>query len=348
MDRIKKALRDSFNFLTGGTLDRNEAKKIKNNADWLRDEKIEELESAKEITNQDLFTLGQLKQMVYQKSINDFVKNYEILGRVDLKSLKESHSFNYSNFETDLLDMKIITTNLKEIGTVLGGGSLAGATAAFGAMGTATLLGTASTGTAIGTLSGAAATNATLAWLGGGAISTGGLGVAGGMVVLGGIVLAPIAIFSMFFGVNKGKQALNNAENYSDEIDVMVEKMTTLIAELAQIRRGSDLMANSIKGLDALLAFYNIEMEKIAYRLDKRSALSKFLIDPIKNKIFNISIFTEKEVETFAMATNIASMLSEIMRKPLMNEEGAFISQTIEDLDIMQPKIKLLVNQNGN
>ena len=46
-------------------------------------------------------------------------------------------------------------------------------------------LGTASTGTAISTLSGAAATKATLAWLGGGALATGGLGIAGGAVVLG-------------------------------------------------------------------------------------------------------------------------------------------------------------------
>lgn len=47
--------------------------------------------------------------------------------------------------------------------------------------------GTASTGTAISTLSGAAATKATLAWLGGGALAAGGLGVAGGVVVLGAI-----------------------------------------------------------------------------------------------------------------------------------------------------------------
>lgn len=46
-------------------------------------------------------------------------------------------------------------------------------------------LGTASTGTAISTLSGVVATKATLAWLGGGALATGGLGVAGGAVVLG-------------------------------------------------------------------------------------------------------------------------------------------------------------------
>ena len=50
--------------------------------------------------------------------------------------------------------------------------------------------GTAGTGTAISALSGAALTKATLAWLGGGALATGGLGVAGGAIVLGAVGVA--------------------------------------------------------------------------------------------------------------------------------------------------------------
>lgn len=59
-------------------------------------------------------------------------------------------------------------------------------------MSTAMLVGTASTGTAISTLSGAAATKAALAWLGHGAISAGGFGVAGGTILLstGAILIA--------------------------------------------------------------------------------------------------------------------------------------------------------------
>jgi hypothetical protein len=334
-----------INTITFGAVDRSDAEDIVNDANDRRDRNIRELESAKKITNEDIVILGELKQKVYQESISDFVKNYKVIGKVDLKPLKENNYFDYSNFKTNLVEMKIVTTKLEEVGATIGGGALTGATAAFGAMGTAALIGTASTGTAIGTLSGVAATNATLAWLGGGAISAGGLGVAGGMAVLGGIVLAPIAIFGMFLGANKGKQVLNNANNYSDEINVMIEKIKTLIAELSQIRRGSDLMSNGIQGLDSLLRIYNAEMKKIAYRLEQRTALSKFFIDPIKNKIFNISILTDQEAEIFAISANIASMLSEIIRMPLMNQEGAFVSQTLEELDIKQPQIQLLLNQ---
>ena len=51
---------------------------------------------------------------------------------------------------------------------------------------------TAGTGTAISSLSGAAATNATLAWLGGGTLASGGGGMAAGAFVLGGVVTVAV------------------------------------------------------------------------------------------------------------------------------------------------------------
>lgn len=66
-----------------------------------------------------------------------------------------------------------------------------GGTAVSGVAGAAAVwlvstYGVASTGTAIATLSGAAATNATMAWFGGGSLAAGGFGMAGGAVVLSG------------------------------------------------------------------------------------------------------------------------------------------------------------------
>ena len=70
--------------------------------------------------------------------------------------------------------------NLKAVA----GGTAAGATAAVGTAKVVAAVGTASTTTAISQLSGAAATKATLAWLGGGALAAGGGGIALGTVVL--------------------------------------------------------------------------------------------------------------------------------------------------------------------
>ena len=60
------------------------------------------------------------------------------------------------------------------------------------AMGIATTFGVASTGTPILSLSGAAATNAALAWLGGGTVAAGGAGMAGGKILLA--LTGPIGI----------------------------------------------------------------------------------------------------------------------------------------------------------
>lgn len=69
-----------------------------------------------------------------------------------------------------------------------GAGLAAGASVVFmpptAAMWVATTFGTASTGTAISALSGAAASNAALAWLGGGALAAGGGGMAAGNALL--------------------------------------------------------------------------------------------------------------------------------------------------------------------
>lgn len=75
----------------------------------------------------------------------------------------------------------------KQAGAGAVGAGLGVAVVAMGptaAMGVATTFGVASTGTAISSLSGAAATNAALAWLGGGAVAAGGGGMAAGETFL--------------------------------------------------------------------------------------------------------------------------------------------------------------------
>ena len=67
----------------------------------------------------------------------------------------------------------------------------------------------ASTGTAISTLSGAAATNATLAFFGGGSLATGGLGMAGGMYVLGGLVAGPALMVMGMITEAKSKEKID-------------------------------------------------------------------------------------------------------------------------------------------
>lgn len=78
----------------------------------------------------------------------------------------------------------------------------------------------ASTGTAISSLAGAAATNATLAWLGGGTLAAGGFGVAGGTLVLASVVTLPALIIAGGVFVYQRRQMQAKAHAESDRLNL--------------------------------------------------------------------------------------------------------------------------------
>ena len=118
------------------------------------------------------------------------------------KTLPQYHltEFNCEHWATLMVTGRSYSTQSgsAKFGTVeIIGGAMTVAGASAGTVVTvASAIGAAaSTGTAIGTLSGAAATNASLAWLGGGAVAAGGGGMAAGSTILatvstGGAVIA--------------------------------------------------------------------------------------------------------------------------------------------------------------
>lgn len=115
-------------------------------------------------------------------------------------------------------ELKKISTGAGILIGGLGGAAIgtAGGFAAAGATTSAVMaLGTASTGTAIASLSGVAATNATLAALGGGAIAAGGGGMALGTAVLGGATLGiGLLIGGVIFNVTGSKLSDKADEAY--------------------------------------------------------------------------------------------------------------------------------------
>lgn len=108
------------------------------------------------------------------------------------------------------------------------GAGVATASSIYGLVGA---LGVASTGTAISTLSGAAATNATLAWLGGGALAAGGGGMALGSLVLGGLVTGPAFLVGGFFAGRKLEAARTEVAQQLAEMDIAKAQMEHQLAE---------------------------------------------------------------------------------------------------------------------
>ena len=198
-------------------------------------------------------------------------------------------------YENDPQKFEELTIESGRAAAYWAGGAAAagGALGAFGstaAMSVATVLGTASTGTAISTLSGAAATNAALAWLGGGAVATGGAGVAGGSFILGlfGPIGAAIAGVSAISGIalvrSKNRNQVENIDKHIDSIRHDIQSLDQKIQRLWQIMNRSDY--NNETRLKPTLKWVN-EIQPKKYKEwndDQRHELEK-LVNVVSNTV---------------------------------------------------------------
>lgn len=199
----------------------NEAKDIGESADRRYKRAERKLDDCRDETNDMLQDLGKLKVSIFKNQINHLI---EVIRRSKCAKSKLER-FDVSISTEELADMERLVLKSLEITRGLGTGVTTGALAAWGAYGSVGMLATASTGTAISTLSGAAATNATLAWLGGGALSAGGFGMAGGTLALGGIVLGPALAVGGFMLASKAEEALTQAHEHSAKVDIAIAKL---------------------------------------------------------------------------------------------------------------------------
>lgn len=119
----------------------------------------------------------------------------------------------------------------------VGAGSVAGGSLAVGSWALVTALGSASTGAAISGLTGVAATNATLAWFGGGALAAGGAGMAGGAAVLGGLFAIPLVYIAAKNSHKKAKE-IEDAIPEIDEATLRIREQLETFPPILEAVRG--------------------------------------------------------------------------------------------------------------
>lgn len=164
----------------------------------------------------------------------------------------------YRDAERRDLDIAVTTQTLRQVekfnaglnaAISVGVGTIAGGTSAVGAWSLVTLFGSASTGTAIAGLSGVAATNATLAWFGGGALAAGGTGIAGGMTVLGGIVAIPLVYVAAKSTHKKAKNfedAKMKVEDAIVDIRRRLETLPSILEHVEARRRETERLCSNV------------------------------------------------------------------------------------------------------
>lgn len=234
--------------------DSDRAKEIGENAEQKYKKAEKSLESARKNTQEALEFLGQVKLAAFTNQIKHMVDMHK-------KFKSKLEGYNERVYIENLKNFEVLVTKSIEVEKGLGTGAVGGALAALGAYGSVGALATASTGTAIGTLSGAAATNATLAWLGGGSLAAGGFGITGGMVALGGIALAPLLAIGGFWMASKAEEALTNAKKYAADVDMAVEKIKEIKIIMKGIRTAAAEQATVIH--EAIDRFEQVKVDNI-------------------------------------------------------------------------------------
>lgn len=193
---------------------------------------------------------------------------------------------------------------------ILGGTAAATTASAAATTGVGSLVGafgTASTGTAISGLSGAAATSATLAWLGGGSLAAGGGGVFVGTIILGGVTIAPGILVGGMVLKSRGEKALKDAINKEKEIHTEIAKVEKVVLTLRSIchRVG--------------------ELQQLIQRINRRAVSA---LDQLDSSTFNID--HDYDVERFQRVAILVKALAEIMRTPILDDDGNITDDSIQ------------------
>ena len=266
----------------------------------------DELDRQRKEVGTALESLGKEKLTILNRNVTDFVTTFEKIKNIDFQS-----SIGLEELKNLHIDQNTFQ-ELKELGSfalgVAGGaaaGAVGGALTAVGAYGAAMTFATASTGTAISTLSGVAATNATLAFFGGGSLASGGLGMVGGMYVLGGLVAGPALMVMGMITEAKSKEKLEKALSNKAQADEVVESLNAASVQCSAIRRRTYMFYNLLAHLDALFLPQIWKMQDI-----------------VENEGTDYRAYTLESKKAIAAAASTACTIKAVLDTPILTPEG--------------------------
>ena len=277
---------------------------VQNATDWVNAQRL--------ACGRSLTQLGEEKLFVLSSSITEFLNCFQKIKNVDFKDsegldeLKKMHID-----EQDFVEMRSL---VNFAGSLAGGavaGTAGGALAAFGAYGAAQALAFASTGTAISALSGAAATNATLAFFGGGSLAAGGLGMAGGTAVLGGLVAGPALMVMGLVAGNAAKKNLEKAYTNKAEAIQIASQLNVAGLQCETIRRRTYMFYNLLARLDTYFLPLIYKMEDI-----------------VVNEGEDYRAYSTDSKKVIASCASVAVSVKTVLDTPLLTDDGLLTDES--------------------
>lgn len=307
--------------------DRKRSLKNRADADALKAEIEKTNEAVRDDLNDTLEDFGGYRMMALKNTVGVFL---EYLDRMNQKSKTKEYEFlkEIDIAEEELAEMKEVDMKASDAMKTLAIGS---GFAAVGLVGTPALVTAtvtafcaASTGTAISSLSGAAATNAVLAWLGGGSIAAGGGGVAAGTAVMGAITatatmgLAVIAVGTLASAF------------YS-------KKATESVQYLADIQQWAAETEQSWVAMDGIKSRV-LELRNVTEELETRTLKELADLEPL---VESFDPNDKAQVKEFQEAAIMVKSMSELAQTPILDEDG----NINEKAKIVMAKTEKIINK---
>lgn len=323
------------------------ARELLDNAQYNYNEAKQQMEQTREMVSHKLEILGECKVKVWSNNIGGFLSTFK-----KFKNVKIENHVNIDRDDvikqidiTELQNMEVAAMKAKEIMTAgigaLGAGALAGIAAYGGVM----MFASASTGTAITALSGVAATNAALAWLGGGTLAAGGLGVAGGAAVLGGVVLAPLLAVGGLFASVKADENLAKAQRDAAKANEATEKMRTMSMFLNNISEIAGNYTTFIERFSDECTKACIDMQNVyeeAYEKQKNyffNRIRSFFGMEIK---IDFDELDEKEQRVLHLNWQMIQILYGVLKAPILTQNGNIHDNAVTTIESARDAVALL------
>lgn len=290
-----------------------DANNINKNAMDVLNQSTQYIEDQRNLCKDSLTNFACLKIDVLNGSIKKFINTFQKIKNIDFNECENLDEFNKCHIDSK--DFDELKSDVDLILPFVGGavaGATGGALVAFGAYGAAQAFACASTGTAIASLSGAAASNATLAFFGGGSLAVGGLGMAGGAVVLGTIVAAPTLLIMGVIADIAAKKDLENAHINQENVKQIIAELSIAGLRCAQIRRRIYIYENLLSSLDARFMPLLFKMEDI-----------------VNNEGFDYLKYSNNSKKVIASTACTAVSIKAILDKTVLDDDGNLTEDNI-------------------